>query len=955
MSHELQPASAAEIPVPLTRFVGREREITEIEQLVGSNRLLTLTGAGGSGKTRLALAVTERVAHEFSSVTWVDLAPLTDPLLLVQHVATALHVPERSGTSPLAMLSSTIGSARALLVLDNCERLVDSCADISESLLRTCPRLVILTTSREALGVTSELAWLVPPLDSDEATRLFTERAQANLPSFALTATNEEVVRTICRRLDGIPLAIELASARIRVLSPEQIAQRLDDAFRLLTAGSRTALPRHRTLRATMEWSFALLATREQVLLRRLAVFAGSFTLDAAEAVCTGEPLETEDILDGVTALVDKSLVAMEPDDNEARYRLLETVRQYANERLSEAGEVHAVTLRHVHYFVELAEKIAPDLVGGSNAPGRLDTLCVEYDNLRAATTWSVADPSRAELGLRLTGALYWFWYAMGQFREARQFVDRALALDPTGDSLHRGRALVSSALTALAQGDYALSRRHFTEAIPLLRAHDDQAGVGSALAKLGAAELLAGELPSAVQTLEQALDFTRDWPRHEIAVIFARFWRSWAAYAQNDLVLARELMTASVDVGREYDLPTTRAHATVTLARIELARGVVDRACELVLEGLELEVAINDAWGIGLALDVVTLVAEKRGRASVATRLMAAVEAHRERVSAALPGPMPAEREQLMARLRSQLGDTFETTFLNGAALSTTAAVSLALSEAARHTTEHRIVDVADSRAKSASERPRLRVQALGPLQVSVGDRQVESSEWGSARARELLIYLLMHPGGRTKEQTGLAFWPDASTSQLRNSFHVTLHRLRKALGPGEWVTRASDRYGIDQEAIEEFDVLEFERALAEARDALKRHADGATARLEQALSSFRGDFLDGEPAGDWHLEHRDRLQRQYVSALMQLGERHGAEERHGKAADAYRRVLARDELHERAVFALMRAHVAVGERSQALRAYRRYAEKLQLELEAEPGREVARFFEELQGGVGV
>jgi len=239
-----------------------------------------------------------------------------------------------------------------------------------------------------------------------------------------------------------------------------------------------------------------------------------------------------------------------------------------------------------------------------------------------------------------------------------------------------------------------------------------------------------------------------------------------------------------------------------------------------------------------------------------------------------------------------------------------------------------------------------------LGPLQVFAGDRAIDSATWGSARPRELLVYLMMHPDGRTKEQVGLAFWPEASAAQLRNSFHVTLHRLRKALGNGDWITLANDRYKVDPSVVAEFDVADFERDLAAARKMLKRQEDGAVAALERAIERFRGDLLDGEPAGDWHLEHRDRLQRLYGDALMELAARLAKEERHAKAADAYRRLLARDDLHEDAVRALMQCHVELGERAQALRVYQRFAERLMKELDAEPDDETTELFERIRTG---
>ena len=738
-------SAAALIPIHLTGFIGRDRELEDLSRLVGASRLVTLTGAGGSGKTRLAEELALRVASTFESVAWIDLAPITLGHLLTHQIAAGLQIAERAGVTPLQSIVGTLCNTRALIVLDNCEHVVDDCAEVVDALLRGCPRLTVIATSREALGVASETAWLVPPLASAEAVQLFVERARATLPSFALTSANTAAVSEICRRLDGLPLAIELAAARVRVLSPEQIARRLDDAFRLLTSGSRTAL----------------------------------------------------------------------------------------------------------------------------------------------------------------------------------------------------------------AQGDYVLSCAHFEEAIPLLRAAGDQTGLGVALAKHGAAQLLGNDVAGAVKTLDAVLESTRHSAENDIPAIFGRFWRGWAAYVQGELDEALELMSRNIVIARQYELPTTLAHALAMQARTQLARDNVEEACGLVMESLDLEVAINDAWGVGLALDVVAMAAARRGHNEEATRLLAGVEAHRTRLGVALPGIAPAEREQVIATLRSTLGARFDAIYGEGLGLSTVQTVGVAMAEAARHTTEHRITLTGELRLRdAAAATARLRVLALGPLQVFVDGKPVESMAWGSARPRELLVYLLMHPEGRTKEQVGLAFWPDASTAQLRNSFHVTLHRLRKALGNPEWVSLAHDRYRVDPSALEEFDVAEFERDVMAARRAVKRQEDGASAKLEQALTRFRGDFLDGEPVGDWHQEHRDRLQRIYVDALMELGARFTKEERHAKAAEAYRRVLARDELHEEALLALMKCHVGLGERSQALRAYRRFADRMKAELDADPDDETTMYFEGLQRG---
>ena len=955
------PPFATHIPAHLTRFVGRDRELEVLGRLLQSTRLLTLTGAGGSGKTRLAEEMALRSTDRFERVGWVDLAPINAEQPLVQHVATCLNVNERADTPALDVLAGALQDTRTLIVLDNCEHIVDGCAALVEALLRACPRVVILATSREALGVSSETAWLVPPMVSGEAVQLFVERAQASLPSFTLTAANTNAVDEICRRLDGIPLAIELAAARVRVLSPEQIARRLDDAFRLLTTGSRTALARHRTLRATMEWSFALLGAREQVLLRRLAVFSGSFTLDAAEVVCVGDssdggPLEVDDILDGVSALVDKSLVTMAPGDGEARYSLLETVRQYGAERMKAVGEYERVSRRYVEHYLEIMEAAEPNLVGGSAPPSLMAKLVAEHDNLRAASHWAVTNADGSELGLRFVSAMYWFWYAIGQMRESRDLTLRALKRDDGSNPELRGRALVASGLAALFQGDYAFSRTEFEESIPLLLAAGDRARAAVAMSKLGAVLMLAGKLDEAVTTLDDTLEFLKDRPANDIAVIFARFWRGWTAYRLGETDRAFEMIMPVVATGRQHNLPTTLGHSLTLQASIQLARGEVEDACNLVSESLEIEVANSDAWGIGLALEVIGFAAARRGHGEEATRLIAGVEAHRERLAAALPGLMPEEREQVVASLREKLGARFDALYADGRALSTAQVIARGMTEAARHTTEPRAPAAVEREATpDRVNDARLRVLALGPLQVFVEGKLVESTAWGSARPRELLVYLLVHPEGRTKEQVGLAFWPDASPAQLRNSFHVTLHRLRKALGGSDWVTLVHDRYRIEPELVEEFDVAQFEREVADARRALKRQEEGASAKLEQALTRFRGDFLDGEPVGDWHLEHRDRLQRIYVDALMELGARLVKEERFARAAEVYRRVLARDELHEEALLALMKSHAGVGERSQALRAYRRFADRMKEELDAEPDVETTAFYEGLQRGAAV
>ncbi len=385
------------LPVQLTSFVGREKELAEVKHLLQETHILTLTGPGGTGKTRLSLQLAAEVLKEFLDGVWlVELAPLMDPTLVIPTVASTLGVREQPGRTILDALMDYVRSKSMLLLLDNCEHLIETCAQLTNTLLRTAPRLKILATSRESLGIAGETAYRVPSLP---------------LPN-------------ICRRLDGIPLAIELASARTKVFPPEEIASRLDDRFRLLTGGSRTALERHQTLFALIEWSHNLLPEAERILLRRLAVFAGGWSFAAAQAVC-GEAID-EDVLNLLTHLVDKSLVAVEEETEEARYRLPETIRQYARDKLFESGESGLVRDRHLEFFLRFAESAEPKLRSGEQLEW-LERIETEHDNLRTALAWSL-ESGKSARALELAGALYYFWVLRGNFSEGDKWVNDALA-----------------------------------------------------------------------------------------------------------------------------------------------------------------------------------------------------------------------------------------------------------------------------------------------------------------------------------------------------------------------------------------------------------------------------------------------------------------------------------------------------------------------------------------------
>jgi predicted ATPase len=432
------------LPAQLTSFVGRAQECAAVAELLASQRLVTLTGPGGTGKTRLALHVAADRLEQFSNGVWlVELAPLADPLLVPLAVASVLGLREEAGRPLLTVLTDYLRTRTLLLLLDNCEHLLDACAQLAETLLRSCPQLRILASSREALGVAGEAPFRVPPLRTPdprqlpeleafaqyEAVRLFTERATSVLSSFRVTSENMAALAHVCSRLDGIPLALELAAARVNVLRVEQIAARLNDRVRLLTGASRSAVPRQQTLRALIDWSYDLLSAPEQQVLRHLAVFAGGWTLGAAETVCAGEGLEQERVLDVLSRLVDKSLVQAERVlGQEARYGLLETIRQYAVERLAASGAADTIRRRHAAHYLALAEE-ARRWIGRREQGVWLDRLDLEHDNLRAALGWALGGGA-AEVGARIALALAghdWssFWRLRGHGSEALRWLER--------------------------------------------------------------------------------------------------------------------------------------------------------------------------------------------------------------------------------------------------------------------------------------------------------------------------------------------------------------------------------------------------------------------------------------------------------------------------------------------------------------------------------------------------
>lgn len=942
-------STAAAVPLQLTRFVGRAAELADLQRLLPTTRLLTLTGAGGGGKTRLASEIANRTTTR-DAVVWVDLATIDDPALLVPHVALGLGIAERGDRPTLDLLRSAVGDRALLIVLDNCEHLVDVAAGLAEALLTRCPALTIVATSREALGVPGELAWLVPPMNEEDAGQLFTERAQSVLPSFAPGAGNAAAISAVCRRLDGLPLAIELAAARVRVLSPGQIAERLDDALNVLSGGGRTVLPRHRTLRGAIDWSYALLTDREQLLLRRLAVFAGPFTLEAAETVCALSPISADEVLDGVAALVDKSMVVLESGSSEARYRMLETIRQYAAELLRDSGELEPTREALALWVVAHTESVAHTGFGGAANIELVEHLTVMSGNLRAAADWCAERPERTELALRLGFALHWFWFAKGRFAEGRRRLEAALAVPVVTDVVVRGRAQIAAGHIALWQGDVPAILPAMHSGLELLGSTDDRVSLAYAHNGVGAGLFLNGDGPGAVQHLDRALDIIAEYPDHVLNAI-VRYWRGLVALEAGEFSLARRLFQDAGQVGRRLRHRPAIGHPQLMLGRLATREERWREALEHFVESLVVLHEVGDPWGIAQALEGVAITAAGRHDAAAAIQFLGVASALRERIAAPhLPHDLvPIERVLAWARVQS--GAAFDAAWQRARQLDLDDAIELARRsspETGSHLAAVRPVE-------AGSGRPDLVIRALGPLEVLVDGEPISSNTWGSARARELLLFLACHPRGVSKEQVGAAFWPEASTAQVRNTFHVTLHRLRKALGHPEWIAATQDSYRLDKSVRLHFDAERFERELTAALRGAGRDDPGARTALTAALAHYRGDFLESEGAGDWSVEERSRLQRLHTDGYLALSALHLLEGHAGEAAESARKLLARDPLHEEGWRRLMTAHARMGERPQALRLHQQLTELLQRELGTTPDRATMALAQRLQAGLEV
>ncbi|MEU6410144.1 LuxR C-terminal-related transcriptional regulator [Microbispora sp. NPDC046933] len=659
------------LPADLTSFVGRRRELAEIRRLLSASRLVTLTGVGGVGKTRLALRAAAEQRRAFDCVWLVDLSTVTDPALVADTVAATMGVRDEPATCPVDALEQVLSSQRTLLVLDNCEHLRDACAVLADRLLRAAPELRILATSRQSLGITGEHQMKISPLPVPEPDRpldrrslglydginLLTERAAAVLPGFTLTEDNQAAVAELCRQLDGIPLAIELAAVRLRALSVNALVERLRDRYRLLTAGSSTAVPRQQTLHALVDWSFQLLPDAERRLWTRLSIFPSHFDLDAVEAVCTGDGIERDDVLDLLDALLDKSLLLREEHAGTVRYRMLDTLREFGRKRLGGA-ERRSLRRRHRNRFLRLAEQAAADWFGPCQISWS-SRLRLEQANMRAAMDFCLQEPCEAEAGLRMATLLtepYWITGAF--YNEGRHWLDRMLEAAPEPTTL-RARALLADALMALIQGDTEPSLALLDKGRALAEELGEAEVLGLASLVSGMAAQFRGDYRSAVELLERAV------AGHEAAgnvsgTLMSLLTLAAAVSNLGDKQRATELFERSVALTRSHEESAGQAWALTTFAIHLWQCGDTERAFTHAREGLMLGRDFGDRLKIATNLETLGWLLVGEGRDPEAARLFGAVE-EVGRMMGLAPSRVKfytEVHERCVATLKSRMGD---------------------------------------------------------------------------------------------------------------------------------------------------------------------------------------------------------------------------------------------------------------------------------------------------------
>lgn len=891
------------LPEQMTSFVGRATELRDVGDLLAQARLLTVTGPPGAGKTRLACELAERFLGRFRDGAWfVALAPIADPRLMLSTLADTVGLLPPADRSVVEALGTHLRGRRSLVILDNFEHITAAAADLA-ALLAAAPTLRVLATSRAPLHLSGEYEYPLPPLDvpgasgstddvaRSEAGDLFARRAIASQPTFGINDQNAWQVGELCRRLDGLPLAIELAAARVKILPLAGIVARLDHRLSLLSGGSRDRPVRHQSLRAAVAWSYELLEPTTQRLFRRLSVFRGGWTIESAAAVCSAEGSDPEMAFDALVSLVDGSLVVRPPSDAAAeRFMMLETLREFAAERLDEAGETADAQARHARYCLELVEATAPRFTGPDRAVA-LDIVAVEHDNMRAALDHLLeADAGAA---LRLGAGLWRFWQMRGHLVEGSRWLDRALdAAGPSVRDTVRARALEAAGGIAYWRGEMAEAQRYYEAALAARRRIGDEVGIAGALYDLGFT-FYPGFFPRPADARRSATGMTI---LEEAETLYRRAgdeagmartgWAIGSFLMFSDPVRSRELLSVSVERFRRLSDPFGLGWALRIYGQSLLAAGDPVAAAEAAREALQLFAAADDGSALGLLLDDFAAIAQVEGDLLRASRLRGAAAGLRQLTEAEIANENQEGTDAPDATRGVTDPAALERAWAEGQAMTQTEAIGYALASDA-----------------VAPPDGRLLVTTLGRFVVERASAPL--TRWGgpkagSRQAQAMFAFLLDRADrGVTKDEFIDVIWPDADVSQADLNFHRTLGGLRGTLEPdrtavGTVITFRNGRYRLDGSIVGWLDAEEFEQRSMNA--SLATDDLSAIRGLEAARAMYRGDYLDDCPFygdSEYVEGRRGVLRGHLIDTLVDLGARYEARAESTLAAARFREAV--------------------------------------------------------------
>lgn len=1002
------PKRPNNVPVALSSFVGRREAVQTLMATVPTTRLLTLVGMGGAGKTRLAREVASAflLDHTFDAVWWVDLAPLRQAQDVVPALSSVVGVSAAPGRDVTEAVITALRQQRALLVFDNCEHVIDEVAMLVDRLLREADSTAVLATSREPLTIDGEVAWAVPALGlptreiatalradhvaGSEAVQLFLDRAAAVTPRFALTDENARAVADICTRLDGMPLALELAAAVVPVLGVDGLAARLDDALTLLARGKRTSLPRHRTLRAVLDWSYELLTEDARTLLRRLSVFRGSFPLDAIAVVCAdpGASVGREHSLVSVLGrLVEHSLVDVREEHGEVRYRLLETVRQYGSALLRDSGEEQRLREQHARWVTHVAVHAEPAMF--SPARGRMvQRLQRMHDEIRAALSWALADYGDTRLAVQLAGVLGWYWISGVPWTEARAQVMAVLAANdaegvpdsarPVAERVWLGRLFYgveglsyfagdTGTLIATCERDLALWESVRADA-PMLAAHEQLAMARQdALASqlLGIGRAMRGEGQVAVPCMDRSIAVaSASGDRWLLNVMLMR--RALVHLYLGNVTAAQADYATSVQALRAMGEWWFLSLALEGMANVSVALGQLSPAMAFARESARVLHREPDRWFVSRSCDTMAWViassAEREpllGHADagrLAVRLLGAGEALRQSCGAGIIGPDVARDVAMRALLQARVG-------AEAYALEWERGMTWTLEDIFEVLTHDPLVSRYEPAATTPTVSTRvsdsmLAIGVLGAFRMSTRGAPVPPDLLPTGKQRELLAYLLTHDSV-TKDEIGLALWPDATAAQVRNLFHVTLHHVRRALGEHAWIVFEKNRYAL-RRTIPEVGAMHCDLdAVTQTAAAIRRAVRRSEVVEEMQWHAWRdilvahgGVFLEGHASEEWADTVRDQVRVAWadgMEGLMQVALHRG---HHGDVLAIGAPLLAREPFRESAHRVYMTALAAQGESARALEHFAALERLLQRELGARPSADSRALAERLRRG---